>query len=78
MDSVRIELTNGKAVTFYCETANPETVNMFLADHDSDSTLAIHGFGGLSGDFETDGVYFTNDGDTLMLTRSDVVSIEVA
>jgi hypothetical protein len=56
---------------------NMEVVQAFLADHGDDSTLAIHGFDNVTGDIAGSS-YIANDGNTLILHRSDVVSIEVA
>jgi hypothetical protein len=50
MDSVQIDLTNGKRITFDCESINMEVVQAFLADHGDDSTLAIHGFDNVTGE----------------------------
>ena len=77
MDSVQIDLTNGKRITFDCESMNMEVVQAFLADHGDDSTLAINGFDNVTGDIAGSS-YIANDGNTLILHRSDVVSIEVA
>ena len=77
MDSVRIELNEGGPITFDCASWDSSVSDAFLADHDNDNTLGIHGFDNIIGELPGRS-YITNDGTSLILVRSDVVSIEVA
>jgi hypothetical protein len=76
MEHVKIMLTSGKYVTFDCESFDTDVANQFLADHADDSTFAIHGFEDIVGEIAGSS-YIANNGTSLILHRSDVVSIEV-
>lgn len=76
MFSVRIELIEGGPITFDCEEFDMNVANAFLADHSDDNTFAIHGFDNIVGELPGNS-HIANGGTSLILQRSDVLSIEV-